>query len=120
MAQHVAGTKAFTQAHTALPFKTSRVSSLRWLGFASTALGIPKPVRMVRHAETKKIVRSLMEPIAEEMMMLTDAVWSDLIISGNSAPPTVFGCAAVVAYAGALARRTNPFAVFQPPPVAGT
>ena len=120
MAQHVAGSKKFTQAHTALPFKTARVSSLRWLGFTSTALGIPKPVRMVRHAETKKIVRSLMEPIAEEMMILTDAVWSDLIISGNSTPPTVFGCAAVFAFAGALGRRSNSFAVFQPPPAAGT
>ena len=120
MAQHVAGTRAFTQAHTALPFKTSRVSSLRWLGFTSTALGISKPVQMTRHEETNRIVRSLMEPIAEEMM-LTDAVWSELIISGNiSAPPTVFGCVAVVAYAGALAMRANQVAVFQPPPAAGT
>ena len=62
-----------------------------------------------------------MEPVAEEMMMLTDAVWSELIISGNiSAPPIAFGDAAVVAYAGALAMRDNPFAVFRPPPAVGT
>ena len=121
MAQHVAGTKAFTQVHTALPFKTSRVSSLRWLGSTSTALGISKPVQMTRHEETKKIVRALMEPIAEEMMVLTDAVWSELIISGNiSAPPITFGDAAVAAYAGALAMRDNRFSVFQPPPAVGT
>ena len=120
MAQHVAGTRAFTQAHTALPFKTSRVSSLRWLGFTSTALGISKPVQMTRHEETKRIVKSLMEPIAEEMMVLTDAVWSELIISANIfGPPTVFGGVAVVAYAGALAMRDDQVAAFQPPPAVG-
>ena len=77
MAQHVAGSKVYTQAHTALPFKTSRVSSLRWLGFSSTALGIAKPVQMSRHEETKRIVRALMEPMAEETMVLTGAVWSE-------------------------------------------
>ena len=77
--------------------------------------------RTQRHEETKRIVRSLMEPIAEEMMMLTDAVWSEFIISGNiSAPPIVFGDAAVVAYAGALAMRDNQVAVFQPPTAVGT
>ena len=76
---------------------------------------------MTRHEETKRIERSLMEPIAKEMMMLTDAVWSELIISSNiSAPPTLFGDAAVVAYAGALAMRDNQVAVFQPPPAVGT
>ena len=121
MAQHVAGSKKVTQEHTAMPFKTSRVSSLRWLGFTSTALGIAKPVQMTRHEETKRIVRALMEPVAEEMMMLTDAVWSELIIAGNlSAPPIDFGDVAVMQFSGALGRRGNRFAVFQPPPAVGT
>ena len=111
----------FTQAHTALPFRTSRVSSVRWMGFSSTALGIAKPVQMSRHEETKRIVRALMEPIAEETMVLTDAVWSEFLISGNAtAPPILFDDAAVVAFAGALALRENAFSVFQPPPAAGT
>ena len=121
MAQRVAGTKAFTQAHTALPLKTSRVSSLRWLGFTSTALGIAKPVQMTRHEETKRIVRALMEPVAEEMMMLTDAVWSELIIAGNlSTPPIEFDDVAIVHFSGALGRRSNLVAVFEPPPAIGT
>ena len=109
------------QAHTALPLKTSRVSSLRWLGFDSTALGIAKPVRITRHEETKQIVRALMEPIQEETMILTDACWSALIISGNTkAPPSLFSDASIVAFAGALALRENTSSVFQPPLAAGT
>ena len=121
MAQHVAGSKKITQAHTAMPLKTSRVSSLRWLGFTTTALGIAKPVRMTRHEETKRIVRALMEPVAEEMMMLTDAVWSELIIAGNlSTPPIEFDDVAIVHFSGALGRRSNLVAVFEPPPAIGT
>ena len=121
MAQHVSGSKVYMQAHTALPLKTSRFSSLRWLGFDSTALGIAKPVRMTRHEETKQIVRALMEPIQEETMVLTDACWSALLISGNTkAPPTLFGDSSVKAFCGALALRVNASSVLNPPPVAGT
>ena len=120
MAQHVAGSKEYKHAHTALPLKTSRVSSLRWLGFDSTALGIAKPVRMTRHEETKLIVRALMGPVQEETMVLTDACWSELIIYRNTkAPPILFSDASVVAFSGALALRENSSSVFQPPSAAG-
>lgn len=121
MAQHVAGSKVFKQAHIAFPWKTSRVSSLRWLGFSSMALGVAKPVQISRQEKTKRIVRALMEPIAEETMVLTGACWSELLISGNAtAPPIVFSDASVIAFCCALALRVNASSVFYPPPVAGT
>ena len=121
MAQHVAGSKCFTQAHTGLPVRTSRASSLRWLGFGPTALGIAMPVRMARHEETKKVVMPLMEPVAEETMVLTDACWSGFLISGNiTAPPSLLGDAAAIAYSGALAMRDNASSVFYSPLPTGT
>ena len=74
LAQHVAGTKRVTQDHVAIPAKISRLSSLTWLGCTPVALGIAKLVRMTRHEETKEIVRSLIEPLTQGMVNLTDAV----------------------------------------------
>ena len=57
-----------------------------------------------------------MEPVAEETMVLTDACWSALLISGNTkAPPNLLGDAAVIAFSGALAMRDNASSVFYPP-----
>ena len=46
-------------------------------------MGVAKPARMVRHEETKKTVRALMDPVVEEMVSLTDACLC-LFITTNS------------------------------------
>lgn len=113
MAQHVSGPRRFTQNHTALPVKIWRVSSLKWLGFQNMALGFAKPFRMNRHEETKRVVAALMSPVAEETMRLTDACWSPFLISSDlRAPPTPFGDADLIAFAGGLATRACTTCVF--------
>ena len=120
MAQHVSGPRTFTQNHTALPVKVSRVSSLKWMGFQSTALGFAKRFRMNRHKETKRGVAALMSPVAEETMRLIDACWSPLLISGNlRAPPTPFGGPDLIAFYGGVATRAYTMCVFVIPPPPG-
>ena len=120
MAQRTSGSRQFTQAHTALPVKVTRVSSLKWMGFVPTALGYAKPVKMVRHEDAKKVVAALMRPVAEELMRLTDACWNPFLMSGASAAaPALLSDAGIVAFTGALATRLNSCSVFSPPPHIG-
>ena len=115
MAQKASGAKQYAQKRTVLPVKVTR-ASLKWMGFVPTALGFAKPVRMVRHEETKQVVAALMRHVAEEPMRLTDACWNPFLITSTlKAPPALLSDAEIVAFTGALATRLHSASVFFPP-----